>query len=239
MTAAKEVMNLIDLVGNAHKEPGRSEVLRIIPQLPSEEGTQILQELLRRGDQDPQRCAPLHLLACACLQFVSLPSTALQTACAERLQRLIPPHSIKEARDLAQAGSLAIQPLMDFLLDDSRPPFSPTEIPSWQSEILCLRTLILIGGEEALDALADVVRHGVHASSFLELQDGWRYFDQEAYARRVILPLQQQSSMALYKKPMAFFKTLTGFEHFTHLKELRLYDCFKLKDITALAQCAA
>lgn len=231
-------MDFADLVADAYKEPGRSEVLRLIPQLPSEESNQFLQELFRRGDHDLQRRSPFHLLACAGLELVAQPPIALQMACTERLQQLIPPHSVKDVRSLAKAGKLAIQPLTRYLLSEHRltlPP--PIDWPLLSSAFLCLRALMYIGGDEGLDALENLIQQGLglifEGGALIE---GWRHFDQEAYARRIVLPLSQGwTQMSFNDKPMTSIRTLAGFEHFTHITTLLLGQCFKLKNINALS----
>lgn len=226
-------MDLVHMVIEAYKEPDQSNLLAFMPHLSLEDRKLVVTELMHCGDRDAERRAHFYCFASACLEVLEQPAPELQDAVRERLALLVPPKKMKDARSLARAGSWALKPLERYLLSISGTDFSA---------LPCLETLFFMRSSAALDVLEHVVSHylqtpqGLHAAFYTCLQKGWEYFNQENYARKIMAPLYRfAEEIALYKHPMESFTTLRGFQHFDHhFTSLRLYNCRKLKDISAL-----
>lgn len=234
---AEEAMDIVHMVIEAYKEPAQSNLLALMPHLSPEDREQVVTELMHCGDRDTERKAHFYCFASACLEALEQPAPELQGALRERLALLVPPKKMKDARLLARAGSWALKPLERFLLSIPEADFSP-------DALLCLGTLFLLRSTAALDVLERVVSHhlqtppGLHGSYYPHLEKGWEYFDQEAYARKIMAPIYrflEAEEIVLNKHPMESFTTLGGFQHFDQrFTSLRLYNCRKLKDISAL-----
>lgn len=177
----------------------------------------------------------------------------------DRLNKLVPPRNLTEAKTLASAGQLALPYL--------------TWKRSYASAITaaCARCIGLIGGDEALqllDSYADDQRVRVQR----ELVRAWDNFDRVEYAQRILSKsldvrleratslegLQQLKNVRYLSKgwgdirdlaPVANLTSLVGLkllgctgvsdltplEGLKNLKHLQLYHCRKLKDLTPLS----
>jgi hypothetical protein len=94
-----------------------------------------------RGEREGWRRHQLHLLAVACLETALELGSEVKAEVQKRLAALVPPKSMREAKALASAGELAVP----YLIRKTQHRANVTAA--------CVRTLALIGGEAALNAL--------------------------------------------------------------------------------------
>jgi hypothetical protein len=165
-----------ELITNAHHDQWR-EVLILATGVASEaEAEQLVLGVIERGDQEQEQRARLYLLAIACSEAaVRFPerSHALQTV-TDRLQQILPPKKMGDAKELATAGDLVVP----FLEYSSRRTGSKLTA--------CVRTLALVGGDAAYAAIAryrlsettglwiEILRATEHVSDPEELRAAFR-----------------------------------------------------------------
>jgi hypothetical protein len=161
------------LVRNAHEEQWREVVILAAGHASLRQREKLLRGLLDRGYKKSADRHRLHLLAIACLETSPELPEALTAELQEILPRLLPPKNMTEAPAVASAGSLAAPLLAQFHSERAR------------TAAACVRALGLIGGEEAMDALAG---YGEDTRQMVveELIRNWPSFHAIAYARRVL-----------------------------------------------------
>jgi predicted NACHT family NTPase len=106
--AALEEGDIGVLINNAENDQWREAVILAVGQAGMRECSEIIQGLLDRGDKEKAHCHQLHLLAVACLETAVELEPVIKQAVQERLESLIPPKNMTEAKALASAGDLAI-----------------------------------------------------------------------------------------------------------------------------------
>jgi hypothetical protein len=200
------------LIRNAHHQEWREVVVLAAGLARANEREEIIKQLIARGDNEPVFRHQLHLLAVACLETSIELAPDLKKEVSKRLQKLIPPKNLTEAKSLASAGELAL-------------PFLVHKYRKANVEAACVRTLNLIGGDEALSTLEDYYPDGRVAVTS-ELTKGWDYFDRKEYATRlfgksVTLELNRPSS-------------LEGLDALGKLETLYVNEAFKIKDLGPL-----
>ena len=75
------------------------------------ERAELINGLIQRGDSEESNRHQLHLLAIACLETVTDLEPSLKRELNYRLERLVPPTNMTEAKSLASAGELAVPQL--------------------------------------------------------------------------------------------------------------------------------
>ncbi|GAA4531116.1 NACHT domain-containing protein [Amycolatopsis samaneae] len=176
--AAREAIDRdsIDLlIGHARSDLWRETVLMACAQGSEEQRGRLLTGILDKADRSPAKTArQLNLLAAACKETAILaPPEALDRVDA-RIAGLVPPRSVRESRSLATVG----ESFLDHL------PETLTELSEAQAAA-CVRTASLVNGPQALDVLTRYA-HDPRVKVQRELVQAWKYFDPEAYARRVL-----------------------------------------------------
>jgi len=201
------------LIKSAHEQQWREVVILAAGLARPLERSNIIRDLIARGDNEPRYRQQLHLLGVACLETsIELDSTIIEEVIL-RLQSLVPPRTIKDAKSLALAGELAL-------------PFLESQGASGKVSAACVRALALIGGEAALQVLEGYKsdpREGVST----ELTRGWDYFDRTEYARRVLC----HDGRLRLKRPAS----LQGVESLDNVTALEIDLGYVLPDLTPVA----
>lgn len=207
------------LVNNAHDDNWREVIILAAGLATAKARDELIDALITRGDsiggRDSQR---IHLIAIACLETAIRLSPQVRAKVQKRMAKLIPPKNVDEAKSLASAGELSVPYLA-----------AQKGIPDYSAS-LCIRTLLLIGGDSALDALTSYVsdkREGVIA----ELFEGWSSFDRGEYAQRVLKPLIKHHPRLVIK----YIPSLEGFEFLGGLAKLEIHNCSSIEDLSPLA----
>jgi hypothetical protein len=174
--AAKQAIgerNIGLLVSNADDDQWQEVIVLASGHATQQLREQLIAELLRRGDDDAENRHKVHLLAVACLETATQLAPRLQRLLRVRLQHLVPPRNMAEAHALASASALAI------------PLLTPVRATRAAEAAASIRTLSLIGGSEALDAIS---RFGPdrRVTVARELLRAWSLFDPVEYAERVL-----------------------------------------------------
>ena len=206
------------LIQNAHNDQWREVIILASGIAPKKVREYLLQELIKQGDKVKKNRYQLHLLAVSCLSsFVEL-GQDLRSEVEKRLSKLIPPKKMVDSRALALAGELAIP----YLSKDKHYPDPINKI--------CIRTLALINGDMALDALEE---YAYNASPTLinELVRAWEHFDTETYAERIL----SKAFERVNKLRINGLSSLAGFQYFTSITALTLLDCEEIEDLTPLS----
>ncbi|MFI6392117.1 NACHT domain-containing protein [Nonomuraea sp. NPDC050540] len=172
--AAAEDGDIEPLVTWAHRDQWRDVVVLAAGHANGPVRTELLRGLLRRVETEPRQARRLKLLVTACLETMPAIPGELREQIEACVRDLVPPRSVKAARSLATAGEALLHWLPADLSGLSEAAARAT-----------VRTAWMVNGPRALDALAgfaEDTREGVQA----ELVTGWRYFDPDVYADRVL-----------------------------------------------------
>lgn len=220
--AAHAIINEGDtglLIENAHKDQWREVVILAAGVTKKErEREEIISGLLIRGDQEVRQRYQLHLLAVACLENSISLSPTLKAKVESRLAQLLPPKNLTDAKALASAGELSLPYLAKYTHRNRN------------ITVACIRTLMLIGGEMALDVLekyAKDARLSVNKELLRAYQsidfdtDYGKMFVSKVYKRMNTLVLSNIASLAQIDWP-------------TNLLYLYVNDCSQLSDLTPL-----
>ncbi|HWT00214.1 MAG TPA: NACHT domain-containing protein [Pyrinomonadaceae bacterium] len=214
--AAKALLNEGDfglLVNHAHEEQWREVVILAAGLARTNEREELINGLLERGDSDASLRHQLYLLAVACLETSVELNRGIRQKLIQRLTELIPPKKMGEAKLLASAGDLAIAYL------SKRGRYYSTQAAA------CIRTLSLIGGEEALAAIETYASDGRLAVEN-EIMRAWDSFDRAEYAKRI---LRNRTGLFLNRT-----STLEGFQHLPQLTQLSIDNLWQVEDFSPL-----
>lgn len=197
------------LIKNADQQEWREVIVLAAGLARANEREQIIKRLITRGDSEPRLRHQLHLLAVACLETTIELPLDLKKEVSKRLRKLVPPNNLTEAKALASAGELAL-------------PFLARKYRTANVTAACVRTLNLIGGDDALRALEDYYpddRIAVRA----ELTKGWDYFDRHEYLSRLFA---KSTSLHLTRP-----SSLDGLESLQKLEFLLIDQANKISDL--------
>ncbi|MBE1585654.1 NACHT domain-containing protein [Nonomuraea angiospora] len=161
-------------VERAHLDQWREVVVMAAGHATGRVRRELLAGLLDRADQGGPHSRRLRLLVAGCLETIQEIPVELRDRIEACLAEVIPPRSEVEAGMLAAVGEEILRRLPD---DLSR--LSPLRAAH------TVRTAWLINGPEALDKLAGYAADQRWAVR-KELNEGWNYYDADAYARRVL-----------------------------------------------------
>ncbi|MBU2694670.1 NACHT domain-containing NTPase [Pimelobacter sp. 30-1] len=176
--AAKEAIdgqNVGLLVQNAHLGEWREVVVLAAGHATESVASDLIGQLLDRGDRELDERHRLHLLAVACMGTAVELSEEVRVRLGGALEKLIPPANMTDAQSVASAGEIAVPLLKQFA---GRETLATTSAA-------CVRSLTLVGGESALDALVSFGPDD-RVTVARELLRSWSYFDPDKYAEKVL-----------------------------------------------------
>lgn len=171
--AVVDAEDLQFLVTQAHNDLWHEVIILAAGLASSKARDELLKGITARGDDEPSVRHKLYLLAVSCLETVITLSPETEMLLNERLARVIPPRTMKDASALKGAGELAT-PLLR-----RRSNFSARQAAA------CVRALASIGTDDALEQLA-TYSSDTRTTVIRELISGWRSFDYSAYAEKVL-----------------------------------------------------
>ncbi|ATL31389.1 hypothetical protein KY5_6371 [Streptomyces formicae] len=176
--AALEEHDIGALVAHAHLDQWEDVLQMAVAQARPDERAELLTRLTGRADRERDTAvrARLRLLALASLDQATRLDPAVRETVEERAAQLLPPRSLREARALAETGTLllGLLPAADTLEGDA--------------EVTTAHAICRIGGDAALARLREFLttrQPGVRA----QLLAHWDRFDTDAYAEEIIQPL--------------------------------------------------
>ncbi|MFF1693019.1 NACHT domain-containing protein [Streptomyces sp. NPDC058257] len=183
--AAVEERDFDLLLRHAHLDQWEDVVRMAIAHARPDERVGLLRGVMRRGDNEPEHRARLHLLAMACLEHAAKLDPEVRGEVERRAAELIPPRSYPEARELAELGPIVLELLP-----------GPEGVPNDMEAAYVVGTAGQIGGDAALACL---VKYRDRAGSPVRAQLGahWHRFDTETYAREIISHLRQKTPTAI------------------------------------------
>ncbi|MEQ4718405.1 NACHT domain-containing protein [Nonomuraea sp. B19D2] len=184
--AAAEVGDIEPLVLNAHRDQWREVVVMAAGHANGPLREELLNGLLSRMAGEARYARRLKVLVCSCLETLPSVPERLREAVDGCLNDLIPPRDVASARSLAPAGQVVLDRLPRDLSG-----LSPAAARA------CVRTAWLINGPGALDVLACYASDG-RPDVEGELLEGWRYFEPEAFAERVLSSLRTKEMLQLH-----------------------------------------
>ncbi|WUC78345.1 NACHT domain-containing protein [Streptomyces sp. NBC_00536] len=264
--AAVEARDFGVLVRNAHEDDWYDVIRMAVGHARPDERARILLQLLRRADRVKRDRSRLVLLAAACLEHAPELDPEVWREVETRTAHLLPPHSVRQAEELAKAGELVLELLPE--------PADLTE----DEAAATIRTAALVGGDRALQVIAGFrrddrfeVSHEICGSWSLFPTDDFAdavladapvrtahlhistpgqlaAFDRLPHIRRVHLTWDQGVPPALTRRRDLEWLVLqrnpglTGLAELTDLPALRhlgVYDCPNLTDIEAVAELPA
>ncbi|GGV04448.1 NACHT domain-containing protein [Streptomyces spectabilis] len=176
--AALEEHDIGALVAHAHLDPWEDVLQMAVAQARPDERAELLTRLTGRADreEDDGVRTRLRLLALASLGQATRLDPDVRAAVEERAAQLLPPRSMREARALAETGTLllGLLPAAETLTGDA--------------EVTTVHAICRIGGDAALARLReflDTPQSAVRA----QLLAHWDRFDTDAYAEEIVRPL--------------------------------------------------
>ncbi|WP_369262515.1 NACHT domain-containing NTPase [Streptomyces sp. R35] len=176
---AAEEDQIGNLVERAHLDLWRETIIMTAGHANSRQREELLGGILDRAERDPRHARTLRLLAASCLETLPSVSDELGERLEAAVTQLLPARRKTDPPALAAVGPSLLR----------RMPRSLGEL-SEKAAAQTVRTVALIGGEEALGLLAGYVRDE-RFEVIGELIRAWGSFDAEAYAEQVLsrLPL--------------------------------------------------
>jgi hypothetical protein len=220
--AAQAILDAGDigvLRDKAHDDRWREVIVLAAGLARPKEGTSLVAELLKRGDDEPSHRHQMHLLAVACLETsVQIDSSVVEHV-TERLAALVPPRNMADAKTLASAGELAVPYLRK---------------PHWlgaQPAAACVRALRLIGTDSALDALEDYASD-VRQTVKQEILKAWANFDQPTFASRIL----SKSSSRNVSLKLGWATSIEGIENLRSARSLQIEDLQGVTDLDAIGR---
>ncbi|MFB9312900.1 NACHT domain-containing protein [Nocardioides plantarum] len=161
------------VINQAHMGDWREVVIMCAGHASAARRYELLEGLIRRGQNEIEHRHSLYLLAVACLETSPVLKPELQEAINECLDKVVPPLNMTDATAVASAGALAVPRLAR-----SRQMLATTAAA-------CVRALSLIGSEEALQQLKTYSSDN-RVTVARQLIRAWGQFDPEKYAREVL-----------------------------------------------------
>ncbi|GAA3889167.1 NACHT domain-containing protein [Streptomyces sedi] len=175
---AAEEDRIGNLVGRAHLDQWRETVIMTAGHANTRQREELLGGILDRADAEPRHARALRLLAASCQETLPSVGDALATRLDSAVSRLLPARRHTDPPALAAVGPGLLRRF-------------PTSLESLteKAAVQTVRTVALIGGEEALALLARYV--GDERDAVVRaLIDAWDYFDASGYADAVLSRLQ-------------------------------------------------
>jgi hypothetical protein len=163
------------LVQMAHLDQWWETIVLACGHAKSTQAEDLLNGILERADAERRRARRLRLLVAACLETADDLDPGLRIRIDQMITaHLVPPRGVREVASLAAIGPS----LIDYL-----PATTAGLSPA--SARATVRSVVLSGSDQSIDRLSSYSVDGrVEVQS--ELLAGWRYFDPQAYAERVL-----------------------------------------------------
>jgi hypothetical protein len=215
--AAVDEMDTGFLITNANNDQWREVIILASGLAHRQMREELIKGLITRGDEENEHRYQLHLLAISCLETSIEISQEIKAEVEQRLRLLIPPKNMTDAKALA-ASELAVT----YLVRKGNYSASTTAA--------CVRTLALIGGDNALEVLEGYANDS-RSTVINELLRAWDYFDRETFARRILTHTFRINSVLRLSNP----PSLDGMQYFTNLTSLNLTNCSQVSDLSPLA----
>ncbi|MFI9343827.1 NACHT domain-containing protein [Streptomyces sp. NPDC052773] len=190
---AAEEDRIGNLVERAHLDLWRETIIMAAGHANRPQREELLGGILDRAEVEPRQTRKLRLLAAACQETVPEVSDELAGRLDAAVEALLPPRRKTDPPALAAIGPSLLRQL----------PRSLSGLTEKAAEET-VRTVALIGGEEALSTLERYAM-GARGAVVSALIDGWGYFDAEAYTDRILARLSLKGH----------------FVHLTHSGQLR------------------
>lgn len=174
--------DLDELAGHAHEDSWYEVVFMAAARAREGEVAELLGRLLHRAGErgiDQRVADRLKLVAAACLEYADVVDPhSRRVEVEEAARQLVPPADVQQAEMLAKAGRFVVGLLP-----------GPAELTGPNRDAAAaavLRTLALVGGEEAWEKIRPFT--AIHQSTVVdELLRGWRTFDfSDDYARELL-----------------------------------------------------
>ncbi len=210
------------LIANAHRDQWHETIVMAAGHANAPLRHELLAGLLDRIHNDPRYARRLKLLITACLETLPAVPIALNGEIQACMDDLIPPRDFSSARSLAASGEQLL----------TRLPHEVTGL-SIGAARATVRTAWLINGPAALDVLASYAqdpRDQIQA----EVIAGWKYFEPEEYAVRVLAAAPLQDGSLVVGGP----GQLRAARHLRHLRYLRIFD-WAVPDLSFLRDMAS
>ncbi|MEU6587986.1 NACHT domain-containing protein [Streptomyces sp. NPDC046881] len=213
---ATEEDRIGNLVERAHLDLWRETIVMAAGHANRPQREELLGGILDRAREEPRYGRKLRLLAAACQETVPEVSDGLAGRMEEAVSALLPPRRQTDPPALAAVGTSLLRRL----------PRSLAELSS-KAAVQTVRTVALIGGEQALGLLEGYAEDG-RRDVVAALVDAWAYFDADAYADRVMagLPLARHAVVLTHSAQ------LRGAMRLRSLTTLRIM--FELQDLSGL-----
>ncbi|MGN9818718.1 NACHT domain-containing protein [Streptomyces sp. SD11] len=175
---ATEEDRIGNLVERAHLDLWRETIIMAAGHANTRQQEELLGGILDRAEREPRHARALRLLAAACQETLPSISDELAKRLDGAVAALLPARRPTDPPALAAVGTSLLRRL----------PRSLTELTE-KAAVQTVRTVALIGGEEAFSLLAGYVEDE-RGPVVDELIWAWAYFDADAYADRVLASLQ-------------------------------------------------
>ncbi|WP_306368575.1 NACHT domain-containing protein [Nocardiopsis sp. CC223A] len=227
------------LVARAHLAGWRETVIMAAGHANGPQLKELLGGILTRMEAEPRHARYLKLLLAAFLETASTVPAELREAIHGCVDDLVPPRDKATARSLSTAGEVVLEMLpesLDGLTD--------------KQAVATVRAATLVNGSKALNRLAGY-KKDPRSDVQEELQDAWKYFDPDEYARRVLADTLLEGSRLTVDshRQLAFLHRFPGLralstsipqlrnldflERVPGLRDLRIHQA-ELEDISAL-----
>ncbi|RLU83978.1 ATP-binding protein [Streptomyces griseocarneus] len=164
------------LVDHAHDDQWEDVLRMAIGHASPKARAELLDMMLDRAAQQPERAYRLRLLAAACLEHATELAPAVRDRVAEAVLELVPPRSVAAAKELATAGRLIVDLLP-----------GPGEV----SDEVARAVVVAATGVADSRAIPLLAEYADHPSLEVRAQLAWAWdrFDTEHYADEVISKL--------------------------------------------------
>lgn len=160
------------LIMHGHEDYWREVIILAAGHAKAKDRERLIRGLILRGNAEEEHTHSLFLLAVACMETSTELSPELQRELQSCLRLVMPPRNMTDAAAVASAGSIAVPLLASFRGNAIQ-------------TAACVRALVLIGGEEALNALVNFSSDG-RLTVIREIMRGWSSFPLEDYLERVL-----------------------------------------------------
>ncbi|MDF5332196.1 NACHT domain-containing protein [Vibrio parahaemolyticus] len=193
------------LVENAHIDAWKEVVVMASMHTNLKQSNKLIELLIERGFEDEEKKYTLHLLSVVAKESSLQLDEDLAKKVNHILASLLPPRDSEAVTSIASAGEFAAP----FLRYDQK--------MSAEEQSFSIRTLTLIGGTSAVEALTSYC-NSHHSRTNSDLIKCWEYFDQAYFAEKIISNLNDIKDL---KWPFDY--SLDGIQHLNNIEGLSLY----------------
>ncbi|WP_405844468.1 NACHT domain-containing protein [Streptomyces sp. NBC_01518] len=177
---ATEEDRIGNLVGRAHLDLWRETIIMAAGHANSRQRQELLDGILDRAEAEPRYARGLRLLAASCQETLPMIPEGLAGRLDGAVSALLPARRRTDPPALAAVGASLLRRL----------PRSLGELTE-KAAVQTVRTVAMIGGEEALALMVGYAEDRRHAV-IKEIIEAWVYFNADAYGEQVLaeLPLK-------------------------------------------------